>query len=524
MAGSIADIRIPSDDWAELYTDTGILAGTPLVLQNKGSTDVLVWIGTKPAASSTDGYLILNYTAKDSNAHEIQEGATEVWLKSAHSGRMVSGVLSVQELPAILPVTHVENEALDKLGQSFEDNPALQPNLKTISQITDAAGRSAMVSMTGELHVAGKVDDVNVNFQYGIRTANTVTESAGTGYTDTFESTGRARVGTGVGSTILRSKTPVRYRAGHEAHAALSCVFDVPEVNVNQYGGFLNSSDTFAVGYKDLDFGIWFIEGGNINFLNQTDFNYDKLDGTGPSTYTINPQMGNLYRLSFTWHGFLPLMLEVADGLNWHKVHTFNFVNQITETHLDNPHLPIGIKIERTAGTGADLKVASGSWRGGSIAFADDDADSDYWVAHTQLDVVLANSTLSNAFTLHNKTTYAGKENHVVYELGVVSFTNNANKSLAVYGNKGATLIGNGAFTDIDTLNSPLQYSNGGTVQVGTGKRGPAAVLNSGADRRTDVLGTGIYIYPGEYFTFEIDPGGAINGTFSISARLVGRH
>ena len=46
----------------------------------------------------------------------------------------------------------------------------------------------------------------------------------------------------------------------------------------------------------------------------------------------------------------------------------------------------------------------------------------------------------------------------------------------------------------------------------------------SGQDRRTDTRGTGIFIYPGTTLTVEVDPGGAVNGTFSVAARFMGRH
>jgi len=396
------------------------------------------------------------------------------------------------------------------------------PRLRTASQLTDGAGRSAMVSMTGELHVAGKVDDVNINFQYGVRTANTITTATGTGSVGTIKSTGSASTGTGVGTASLISKDPVRYRAGHESHCALSCVFGTPQAGVNQYAGYRNTLDTFAAGYNGLDFGLWFIEGGNVNFINQADFNIDKIDGTGESGFNINPHTGNLYRLTYTWHGFLPLLLEVADGLKWLPVHILDFTNQITETHLENPHIPVGVEVQRVSGSGASVTIQTGSIRAGSIAFTDDDAGSDYWTAQTQLDTPLVSNARTNIFTLRNKTTYAGKINHVVYELGVVTFDSTANKSVAVYGTKGATITGGSAYADLDTVNSPIEVSNGGTVTGGT--RGPATVIKAGGDRRTDVLGTGIFIYPGEAFTFEVDPGGAVNGAFSISARIVGRH
>jgi hypothetical protein len=396
------------------------------------------------------------------------------------------------------------------------------PRLRTSSKMQDAAGRSAMVSMTGELHVAGKVDEVNINFQYGLRTANAVIAQSGTGSTGTVKSTGSASAGTGIGSASIISKNPVRYRAGHESHCALSCIFGAAQAGVNQYAGFLNTTDTFAVGYNGASFGIWFIEGGNVTFVDQSSFNIDKVDGTGKSGFKINPQMGNLYRLTFTWHGFLPLMLEIADGLEWRPVHILDFTNKITETHLENPHIPVGVKIERLSGSGAAVSIRSGSIRAGSIAFTDDDAASDYWTAHTQLDTALVSSARTNIFTLRNKTSYFGKNNHIVYELGVVTFDSAANKSVAVYGTKGATITGGSVYADLDTVNSPIEFSNGGTVTGGT--RGPATVIKAGGDRRTDVLGTGILIYPGDAFTFEVDPGGAVNGTFSISARIVGRH
>lgn len=389
-------------------------------------------------------------------------------------------------------------------------------------ELTDKSSRSAMVSMTGELHVAGKVDEVNINFQYGIRTANTKQRTTGTGSVGTDKSTATLSPGTGVGLAELVSLSPVRYRAGHESHCAMSWVFADPETDLDQYAGYINADDKFAVGYQGLNFGLWLVEGGNVSFVQQSDFNLDKLDGTGPSKYTINPQAGNLYRLTFTWHGFLPLMLEVSTGLDWYPVHIFNFVNTATETHLENPHLPIGGLVERTTGTGADTPMKTGSWRGGSMAFTDDDDQSDYWTQHTVLEAALVSNDRTNIFTIRNQATYAGKTNHIVYELGVIAFESDANKTVAVYGTQNATLTGNGPFTDIDAVNSPLQYSEGGTVSDGI--RGTATVIKSGGDRRTDVRGTGLYIYPGQEVTFEVDPGGAVNGTFSISARFIGRH
>lgn len=217
------------------------------------------------------------------------------------------------------------------------------------------------------------------------------------------------------------------------------------------------------------------------------------------------------------WHGGLPLTIELQINQQYYPVHTLNFSNVINETHLENPHLPIGALIERTSGTGTDEAMRTGSWRGGSIASGRENSDD--WTAWTTLDAALVTNQRTNVQTLVNPATWQGKQNHIVYELGVITFDSAANKTVAIYGTKAAAITGGGTETFIDESNYALKYIEGGTVTGGN--RGPATVIKSGGERRTDTRGTGIFVYPGEAFTIEVDPGGAVNGTFSISSRWI---
>lgn len=516
---SFTDLSIPSTDWVELYTQTGLSAGEALVLQNKGSSDILVYIADiKPASDSTDGFLMLDYTSKDSMAHSIPAGYNSVWLKTAPSGRTVSGKVSIQTLTAILPTVNIEHPALSSLSDAFDPTS----NVKSKVMFTDEADRVGMVSMTGEMHVGFKMDDVSVNFQYGISPRDVIDggTSTGTGSVGTFKSTATVSTGTGVGSASLQSVDAVRYRAGHESNTALSVVFGTPEVNVNQYAGFQNSQDGWSVGYNGLDFGLWFIEGTNVNFIPQSTWNLDRIDGSGvvnDSGYHINPQTGQLYRLSFTWHGFLDLVLEVrTDKGRWIPCHKEVFVNSAIETHLENPNLPVMVKVERTSGTGSDITVKTGSWRAGVIAGVEERNNSDRWFAYTRLDATIANDN-NNVFAITNKATYQGKPNHISLELGVVTFVSDLNKTVAVYGNSGGVITGGTDIGDVDSTSSVVSIVQGGTVEGGS--RGPATIIRAGGDRRTDVRDTGIILHPGQTFIFEVVPGAAVNGTFSLSAR-----
>ncbi len=498
MADTIPNIPIVAGEWQDIYALTGIAVGTLIDVENTGVCDIYLAVQATQPPVDHDDYNILK---RNGPRLENNSGDSGAWAFCAHT----DGELNVS------------------VGQENGFHRPLSSSSSTLSssRITDRQNRSVKISQKGELLTGSNNDDVDINFQYTIRSAETRTTTSGTGVVSHPGANGsyaEISPGTGVGSAELVSLSPVRYRAGHEVYCEQSTIYREPEENLNQWFGFLNGNDRWLMGYQGLVFGLMFREGGNDTFIPQSSFNVDKLDGTGPSGYDMNQQAINVNRLSFVWHGGLPLTLEIQINQQYYPVHTLNFANTITETHLENPHLPIGALIERTSGTGTDQAMRTGSWRGGSIASAGDEG-SDDWTSHTVLDASLSNNVRTNIMTMVNPMLWQGKQNHIVYELGVIAFESDANKTVAVYATKGATITGGGAETFIDEGNYALKYIDGGTVTGGS--RGPATVIKAGGDRRSDVRGTGIFIYPGETFTLEVDPGGPVNGEFSIASRFI---
>jgi hypothetical protein len=161
--------------------------------------------------------------------------------------------------------------------------------------------------------------------------------------------------------------------------------------------------------------------------------------------------------------------------------------------------------------------MRTGSWRGGAIAAAADEP-SDDWVAWSVLDRILVNGS-NNIMTLINPGTWQGKQNHIVYAVGVVTLVNDANKTVVSQAIIDGTITGGGAISFIDEDNYALQVQEGGTVSGG--KEGPATVIKAGGDRDIDDVGRGVYIYPGESLTAAAITGGPINGTFSQIIRLI---
>jgi hypothetical protein len=383
----------------------------------------------------------------------------------------------------------------------------------TPTRVGDSVGREAQVSLSGELQVGFKVDDISVNFQYGISTNDIKAGgvATGTGAVGTEKSMATVSTGVEIGDAIIESLDSVRYRAGHEVQGAVSVVFAQPEANMNQYAGFLNGADAWCPGYQSLDFGIWFIEGNNVNFIKQADFSIDKLDGSGPSGYTINPQSAQLYRMTYAWHGFLPMVIEVAVGNKWQPVHMEVFTNTATETHLENPNLPIAARIVRTViGSGVNKTIKTGSWRGGVVAGVEENNSSDRWFPEWNINLPVANTNWVHLATLRSKDTYQSKINHIKTLVKLIASVNSTGKDVLFAATRLAALDAadvtaiEAGMVDIDTQNSVIESSTALrtlTTQLGQSDLGDVAVVpRNDKIRNTDVQG--LSIRPSEDIVF----------------------
>lgn len=79
---SLPDVILTGTAYQSLNVATGLVAGTPLVVQNKGSHDIRVVIAASlPSASSENGWLVRPY-----HSIAIQNETDSVWAKSTVVG------------------------------------------------------------------------------------------------------------------------------------------------------------------------------------------------------------------------------------------------------------------------------------------------------------------------------------------------------------------------------------------------------------------------------------------------------
>lgn len=104
----------------------------------------------------------------------------------------------------------------------------------------------------------------------------------------------------------------------------------------------------------------------NVVFIPQTEFNIDKLDGTGSSRMSVNPQKLNVYQINFRWLGVGEIKFAIEDDITGNLIvfHKIIWSNKNNTTHVDNPSFKIGYIAASLGGTGSNIIVQGASMMG----------------------------------------------------------------------------------------------------------------------------------------------------------------
>lgn len=194
------------------------------------------------------------------------------------------------------------------------------------------------------------------------RDNNLWTTSTASGGTATFNANQGLvdlTVGTTSGAKVYRETTKVfSYQPGKSLLVMTTFVFNSAKNNLRQRVGYYGTSNGM---YLELDGA-----GGNIlafverslvtgtvteTKIIQSSWNIDKMDGTGPSGYTLDITKAQILWMDIEWLGLGTVRLGfVIDG-KFILCHEFQHANLITSTYITTASLPLRYEIENTGTT-----------------------------------------------------------------------------------------------------------------------------------------------------------------------------
>lgn len=219
----------------------------------------------------------------------------------------------------------------------------------------------------------------------------------------------------------------------------------------------------------------------------QSDWNGDKLDGTGPSGVTLDKTKLNIFQISLQYLGAGTARLQafvVPSGGNnptWVTCHTFQNPNALTLPHIKNPSMPF-LMAAYSAGSVSNVSVSCACYAG--FIEGVKKLNGPRFTYFNSITTV-GSTNLQCLFTIRNDTVYASKANQTIVNImsamGAVKHTSPViyylirNGTLA--GNVNFQKLSNSSATSWDTAATTVTYTDNYQL-VWTGHLGDTGELD----------------------------------------------
>lgn len=167
------------------------------------------------------------------------------------------------------------------------------------------------------------------------------------------------------GSEVIRETYKVfAYQPGKSLQILNTFCFNEPKTNLRQRVGYFGANNGFYVELNDST--LSFVKRssvsgslvetkisqmGGVYGVGDTGWNLDKLDGNGPSGYTIDKSKSHIFWVDLEWLGVGSVRMGVVINGQFIHCHSFHHANLITTTYITTASLPIRYEITNTGTT-----------------------------------------------------------------------------------------------------------------------------------------------------------------------------
>lgn len=223
------------------------------------------------------------------------------------------------------------------------------------------------ITIFDEQLMALRSSQMNYKPTWGVTIHRYKKVTTGTG-TSAAETNGEFRLQTGTTSTnvsYVETNQRGQYQAGATGQAGIG--FRVPIAPTGTqyakwgYSDFVESG--FYVGYDVTGIFVAHITGGVETKVYQSNWNNDKLDGTGTSGLTLTPSDGSISQIDFTWYGYgdikFSFLIFNTTTLTTQKVtaHTLKINDSAS---INDPNQPLKFEVGNGASSTTDFSLYIG--------------------------------------------------------------------------------------------------------------------------------------------------------------------
>ena len=174
-------------------------------------------------------------------------------------------------------------------------------------------------------------------------------------------------VGGTVGDEIIRqTKRVQRYIPGRSAEVAMTVIFGAPTTGIRKRIGLFDNTD--GAYFEDGGDGTYYLatrRKDGASFIDtrvaRDDWNYDKLDGTGPSGITADSTAIQHIIIEYEWYGAGQVEFKYVIGNNSFPVHRFDHANRQAYPWASTASLPVRCELTNVAGTAGTHTFYQGS-------------------------------------------------------------------------------------------------------------------------------------------------------------------
>lgn len=193
-------------------------------------------------------------------------------------------------------------------------------------------------------------------------------------------------------------------------------------------------------------------------WIPQSQWNGDKLDGTGPSGAVIDPSKLNVHQIEVQYlgGGTITFKTEVAPETNnpdFVTCHIIKFPNTLTVPNLSQPCFPFTLAAY-SAGSTTNVSVASASYSGFVSGVKKLNGNR---FTYTASSASVGAAAFAALLTVRNDSVYKGRPNQTVINLLSYAAASKHNFPVTVYLIKNATLVGTPNFVSVSSLSSASQ-------------------------------------------------------------------